>query len=217
MLAENASLASFSIPKHIGIIMDGNGRWATARGLSRSAGHKAGAEAVRNVVKECRRLGVEVLTLYSFSKENWSRPKEEVNFLFRLLADFLKAELSALQQNDIRLNIFGDMAELPLFTRKSLDLVLALTKNNKSMNLNLALNYSGRGEIILACKRFMLSGGKAGELTEEALSGYLYSVGQPEPDLIIRTSGEMRISNFLLFQSAYSEYYFTDTLWPDFA
>lgn len=196
--------------------MDGNGRWAKQRGLSRSAGHDAGAEAVRRVVTACRKIGIQSLTLYAFSRENWSRPKEEVSFLFGLLVDFLGKELAALQENDIRLNIFGDKADLPFAARKALDYVLGKTRSNTAMQLNLALNYSGREEIIMAVKKFVAAGGDVNGLTPEILSDYLYSAGQPDPDLIIRTSGEYRTSNFLLYQGAYSEYYFTPVLWPDF-
>jgi undecaprenyl diphosphate synthase len=204
------------LPAHIAIIMDGNGRWATARSLSRSEGHRAGAEAVRRVVTACRRLGVRHLTLYSFSKENWSRPKEEVSHLFGLLVDFLTKELPTLQENDISLHVFGDLDRLPLASRKALTYAMGKCRDNKGMCLNLALNYSGRDEILAACRKYMESGGKPEDLTSEIFSGQLYSAGQPDPDLVIRTSGEQRISNFLLFQSAYSEFYFTPTLWPDF-
>jgi undecaprenyl diphosphate synthase len=196
--------------------MDGNGRWAARRFLSRSEGHRAGAGAVRRVVTACRKKGIENLTLYSFSKENWTRPKEEVTFLFGLLTDFLKIELPALLENDISLHVFGDMAALPLTSRKALAYAIQKCSGNKSMRLNLALNYSGRDEIIMACRKYMEDGGTPDNLTPEVFGGYLYSAGQPDPDLIIRTSGEQRISNFLLYQSAYSEFYFTPTLWPDF-
>ncbi len=207
---------SIIMPAHIGIIMDGNGRWAAQRGLPRSAGHKAGADAVRRVVTDCRKRGLQSLTLYTFSRENWARPKDEVTMLFGLLVDFLGTELPLLQENDIRLHIFGDKAELPFASRKALDYVLAKTSGNKSMHLNLALNYSGREEIIMALRAYLAAGHNPDSLTPEILSNYLYSAGQPDPDLIIRTSGEYRTSNFLLYQSAYSEYFFTNTLWPDF-
>ncbi|MCL1889105.1 MAG: polyprenyl diphosphate synthase [Desulfovibrionaceae bacterium] len=196
--------------------MDGNGRWAEQRGLSRGEGHRAGAEAVRRVVTAARELGIRHLTLYSFSRENWSRPRTEITLLFGLLTDFLGRELSTLQKHDIRLGLFGEIADLPLPARKALEHVLDKTRDNGSMRLNLALNYSGREEIILACRKYLENGGRPEELTPEALSSNLYSAGQPDPDLIIRTSGEYRVSNFLLFQSAYSEYHFTETLWPDF-
>ncbi|MDR2051158.1 MAG: di-trans,poly-cis-decaprenylcistransferase [Deltaproteobacteria bacterium] len=205
-----------ALPAHLGVIMDGNGRWATRRGLPRNAGHRAGAEAVRRLVTDCRKIGLKHLTLYTFSKENWSRPLEEITLLFGLLTDFLGQELRALQENDIKLNVFGESVELPLPARKALERVLARTANNRGMQLNLALNYSGREEIVRACRAFIAAGGNVDALTPEILSGYLYSAGQPDPDIIIRTSGEFRVSNFLLFQSAYSEYYVTEVLWPDF-
>jgi undecaprenyl diphosphate synthase len=196
--------------------MDGNGRWAAKRSLARSEGHKAGAAAVRRIVTACRKKGIRHLTLYSFSKENWTRPKEEISFLFGLLADFLKLELPALLEHDIRLHVFGDAEALPLAPRKALSYVMRKCASNQSMHLNLALNYSGRDEIVMAFRKYMDAGGSPENLTPEILSNYLYSAGQPDPDLVIRTSGEQRISNFLLYQGAYSEFYFTSTLWPDF-
>lgn len=204
------------MPEHMGIIMDGNGRWATSRGLTRSDGHRAGAETVRRVVTACRRMGVPVLTLYAFSRENWSRPKEEVSLLFSQLVDFLGRELPGMMEHGIRLRHFGGREELSLAVRKALDYAIAKTAQNTGMSLNLAINYSGREEIALACREIVKSGVKPAEVTVELVQKHLYSAGQPDPDLIIRTSGEQRISNFLLFQSAYSEYYFTEVLWPDF-
>lgn len=212
-----AETAARELPRHIAIIMDGNGRWATARSKARSEGHRAGADAVRRITTRARELGVGHLTLYSFSRENWTRPKEEVGFLFGLLTDFLGKELPTLQQNDIRLHAFGETDELPLASRKALEYAIRKTRNNQSMHLNLALNYSGREEILMACRKLMEQGRAAADITVEDFSSCLYSAGQPDPDLVIRTSGEQRISNFLLFQSAYSEYYFTEVLWPDFA
>jgi undecaprenyl diphosphate synthase len=196
--------------------MDGNGRWARGKNLPRSEGHNQGAKTVRAIVEESRRLNIQYLTLYAFSRENWSRPKEEISFLFGLLTRFLKGELQVLIKNDIRLNILGDVSELPLATRKVIEHVCSKTKSNKSMTLNLALNYSGRFEIVRACKLILEQGLSADEIDEKKISDYLYTAGQPDPDLIIRTSGELRISNYLLYQSAYSELYFTKTLWPDF-
>lgn len=201
---------------HLAIIMDGNGRWAGQRGLPRSAGHKAGTDAVREIVKECRRVGISFLTLYAFSKENWNRPKEEVNFLFDLLLKFLKQEHKTLLERSIRLNILGEWSELPFATRQMIKMVLQQTRECDQMVLNLALNYSGRDEILRACRELLAQGINPAELTEEVFQEYLYTAGQPDPDLIIRTSGEQRLSNYLLFQSAYSEFYFTPTLWPDF-
>ena len=197
--------------------MDGNGRWAKQRGLPRYEGHRQGASTAQKIVEECRRLGIKYLTLYTFSKENWSRPKEEVTFLFDLLKKFLQGELNRLIEQDIRLNILGEIKELPLGTRQVAQMVCAKTRNNQSMYLNLALNYSGRAEIVRACKLLMQENRDPDSLTEDTFKDYLYTKGQPDPDLIIRTSGELRISNYLLYQSAYAELYFTPVLWPDFS
>jgi undecaprenyl diphosphate synthase len=206
-----------SLPlRHIAIIMDGNGRWAKQRGLSRSEGHRAGTEAVRAVITECRSMGLPHLTLYAFSKENWNRPLDEVHFLFDLLVDFLGRELEELRRQNIRLLALGESSELPLPARKTLERTCLKTRDNTAMVLNLALNYSGRFELARACRRLVEEGADPASVTPERLAEKLYTAGQPDPDLIIRTSGEKRISNFLLFQCAYSEFYFTDTLWPDF-
>lgn len=204
------------LPQHVAIIMDGNGRWAAQRDLPRSAGHQAGGETVRRIVTHCRKLGIAYLTLYAFSQENWRRPASEVKFLFDLLTKFLKNELKLLQEQNIRLNILGDADELPLLARRGLGRVCGQTRNNTAMTLNLALNYSGREEIALACRRALADNVAPEALTPEVLAKYLYTAGQPDPDLIIRTSGELRLSNFLLFQAAYSELYVTPVLWPDF-
>jgi len=201
---------------HLAIIMDGNGRWARARGLDRSDGHKAGTETAREIVKECRKLGIPYLTLYTFSKENWSRPKQEVGFLFGLLKDFLTQELPSLLEQSIRLNVLGDLDELPLPTRQVLRHVMEKTSGCSAMTLNLALNYSGRLEILRACQALLKKQITPSELTGEMFANELYTAGMPDPDLILRTSGELRLSNYLLFQSAYSELYFTDVAWPDF-
>lgn len=201
---------------HLAIIMDGNGRWAKARGLDRSAGHKAGTETAREIVRECRKLGIPFLTLYAFSRENWSRPKHEVSFLFNLLKDFLTAELPTLLEQDIRMNVLGETEELPLATRQVLSHAMSKTRSCTSMQLNLALNYSGRHEILRACRALLQQNLAPSKLTEELFAAELYTANMPDPDLIIRTSGEQRLSNYLLFQSAYSELYFTDTAWPDF-
>lgn len=213
----DATPTSNPIPRHIAIIMDGNGRWAKSRGLSRSEGHRAGTEAARNIVEECLALGVEFLTLYTFSKENWKRPAEEVRFLFDLLVDFIRKELPSLEKRGVRLYILGETSELPFTTRKALELACSRTARNDRMVLNLALNYSGQEEILRACRLFMASGAPASELTIESFQKFFYTAGQPDPELVIRTSGEQRISNFLLMQTAYSEWYFTATLWPDFS
>lgn len=205
------------LPKHIAVIMDGNGRWAKARGLSRSEGHRAGTEAARAIVTRCRELGVGHLTLYTFSRENWKRPHEEVAFLFDLLVRFLKRELDSLVKQGIRLQVLGDLEGLPLPVRQALRHAMKKTAHGQDMVLNLALNYGGRDEILRACKRLLEKGTRPEDITEEAFADELYTVGQPDPDLIIRTSGELRLSNYLLFQAAYSEFYFTDVHWPDFS
>ncbi|MBN2141473.1 MAG: isoprenyl transferase [Desulfovibrionaceae bacterium] len=205
------------IPAHIAIIMDGNGRWAKARGLPRSQGHQAGVEAAKAVVTRCREIGVRHLTLYTFSRENWFRPKDEVAFLFDLLARFLNRELGSLLEQDIQLRVLGDIARLPFATRKVVEHVAARTKGCGSMVLNLALNYSSRDEIIRACRNLAAKGLDPGQIDEAAFAAELYTAGQPDPDLVIRTSGELRLSNYLLYQVAYSEFYFTDVLWPDFS
>ncbi|MBG0776235.1 MAG: di-trans,poly-cis-decaprenylcistransferase [Desulfovibrionaceae bacterium] len=213
---EKPGNAPRTIPVHLAIIMDGNGRWAEQRGLPRSKGHQAGTEAAKAVVTACRERGIRHLTLYTFSKENWARPKDEVSFLFDLLVAFLKRELDNLVEQSIQLRVLGDFQGLPFAVRKALEHAMARTRHGEAMILNLALNYSGRAEIVHAA-RALAADGLAGEaITEEAIAERLYTSGQPDPDLIIRTSGEMRLSNYLLFQAAYSEFHFTETLWPDF-
>lgn len=206
-----------ALPKHLAVIMDGNGRWATQRGLPRTEGHRAGTEAARAVVEECLELGIGHLTLYTFSRENWSRPASEVGFLFDLLVDFITRELPSLEKRGVKLLVLGEMGELPFAARKTLSHAISRTSGNSRMVLNLALNYSGREEIVRAAKLYAASGQAAEDLTPETFARYLYTAGQPDPDLVIRTSGEVRTSNFLIFQSAYSELYFTDVLWPDFS
>jgi undecaprenyl diphosphate synthase len=196
--------------------MDGNGRWAKERGLSRSEGHQAGTESARRIVTECRRLGIGHLTLYTFSRENWKRPREEVSFLFDLLVRFLEGELPTLKEQDIRLNVLGEWAELPFTVRQVLKMVCGQTADCRTMMLNLALNYSGRTEIIQALHKAIEAGLDPSAIDEEGFKRFLYTAGQPDPDLIIRTSGELRLSNFLLYQSAYSELYFTQRYWPDY-
>jgi undecaprenyl diphosphate synthase len=197
--------------------MDGNGRWAKQRGLKRTDGHKAGTEAARAVVTRCRELGVRHLTLYTFSKENWARPKEEVKTLFELLTTFLTREEKSLKEQGIRLRVLGDIDGMPLAVRQVLKHVMRQTKACTDMTLNLALNYSGRDEILRAARNLAAKGTAPEAITEEAFAAELWTAGQPDPDLIIRTSGELRLSNYLLFQCAYSEFYFTDVYWPDFS
>ena len=205
------------IPAHIAIIMDGNGRWAKQRGLPRTEGHKAGTETARAVVTRCRELGVRHLTLYTFSKENWARPKDEVKTLFSLLTTFLSREEKSLKEQSIRLKVLGDIDGMPLAVRQVLKHVMRQTRDCTAMTLNLALNYSGREEILRAARALADKGLTGEAITEEAFAAELWTAGQPDPDLIIRTSGELRLSNYLLFQCAYSEFYFTETFWPDFS
>jgi undecaprenyl diphosphate synthase len=212
--------AKGNLPRHIAIIMDGNGRWAKERGLDRSEGHRAGRASVREVVEACGQLGIEVLTLYAFSVENRNRPWGEVLALMRILRDAAREELEELMQNNVRMITVGRTDELPKISREALRYAIERTAGNTGLILNLALNYGGRTEIVDACRR-MASEIERGELTveqitEECISDHLYTAGLPDPDLFIRTSGEMRLSNFLLYQIAYSEIYVTDVLWPDF-
>ncbi|MBZ5595933.1 MAG: isoprenyl transferase [Acidobacteriia bacterium] len=209
------------LPAHIAIIMDGNGRWANRRSLPRVAGHRAGVGPVRNTVETCARLGVKVLTLYAFSEENWKRPRAEVETLWRLLRYYLKKELPDLQRNGIRLQAIGRLDALPAPVRRELESVVEATSRNRRLLVNLAINYSGRSEILDAVNSIIENARRQGRLDalhidEQLLASNLYTAPSPDPDLLIRTSGEMRISNFLLWQIAYSELYVTDTLWPDF-
>lgn len=203
-------------PEHIAFIMDGNGRWAASHGLPRTEGHKAGTKAARAVVTACRKLDIPFVTFYTFSTENWRRPKEEVSFLFDLLVKYLNDEMDSLLERDIRLHVLGDWGALPFTLRQALKHVCGKTKHCKAMTVNLALNYSGREEIARACAKLLETKIAPAEITPERLAQYLDTAGQPDPDLIIRTSGEQRLSNFLLFQAAYSEFYFTPEFWPDF-
>jgi undecaprenyl diphosphate synthase len=209
------------LPAHIAIIMDGNGRWAGRRLLPRVAGHKAGIGPVRSTVEACARLGVKALTLYAFSVENWKRPRTEVETLWRLLRFYLKQELPDLQKNDIRLQAIGRLDALPPQVRRELDAAVDATANNRGLLVNLAINYGGRAEIVDAINSILDMARLEGSLDtlrldEDLISSSLYTASCPDPDLLIRTSGEMRISNFLLWQIAYAELYVTDTLWPDF-
>jgi undecaprenyl diphosphate synthase len=196
--------------------MDGNGRWAAQRHLPRVEGHRAGIESVRDTVETCARLGLDVLTLYAFSTENWKRPASEVSTLMMLLKRYLRSELDTLLRNDIRFRVIGRMEDLSPDIQDELRLAMERTAGSTGMLFNIALNYSGRAEIVDAVRRSIESGIPPEELDEERFSGLLYTAGQPDPDLLIRTSGEMRVSNFLLWQIAYAEIYVADTLWPDF-
>ncbi|MBC7360742.1 MAG: isoprenyl transferase [Candidatus Aminicenantes bacterium] len=204
------------LPAHIAIIMDGNGRWARKRNLPRTEGHKAGSESVKEVVEACARLGIKYLTLYAFSRENWKRPKEEVNTLWNLLKDYLADENKILVENDLRLKVIGERKGIPYFVRRELARVERLTRNNRRMTVVLALNYGGRQEIIEAVRKLLKRKVRPEDLNEETFSKYLDTADLPDPDLLIRTSGEMRLSNFLLWQCAYTELWITPVLWPDF-
>jgi undecaprenyl diphosphate synthase len=205
------------LPRHVAVIMDGNGRWAGVRHLPRVAGHRAGIDSVREIVEVCARLHVQVLTLYAFSVENWKRPRSEVRTLMRLLKEYVRRELDNIQKNNIRFQAIGRIHELDSSVRKELAHAMYETAANTGMLLNIALNYSGRTELIDTFNRLWKEYRMNGvEVTEEMISACLYTSGAPDPDLLIRTSGEMRISNFLLWQIAYSEIYVTPTYWPDF-
>jgi undecaprenyl diphosphate synthase len=208
------------LPRHVAIIMDGNGRWARKKSLDRIRGHTKGIEAVRATVTACRELGIEFLTLYAFSMENWKRPGKEVSALMNLLRKYLRAELDEMLENNIRLRAIGDLDSLPLGAHQTLIETVEKTAHCDTMVLTLALSYSGRNEIISAIRRLMAEGKDRGirpeQISEETLSNYLWTRDIPDPDLLIRTSGEYRISNFLLWQIAYTEIYVTETLWPDF-
>jgi len=204
------------LPRHIAIIMDGNGRWAAERQLPRVEGHRAGIDAVRATVETSARLGIGVLTLYAFSVENWKRPRTEVNTLMTLLKRYLRLELASIHENNIRFQVIGRQDELAPDVRDELETGIRRTENNSGMLFNIALNYGGRAEIVDAVKRALASGINADHLDERRFAEFLYTAGQPDPDLLIRTSGEMRVSNFLLWQIAYAEIWVTETLWPDF-
>jgi len=209
-----------ALPVHIAIIMDGNGRWARRRGLPRVAGHRAGISAVREVVEGSAELGISVLTLYAFSVENWKRPQAEVSTLMQLLKEYLNRELENIHKNNIRFRTIGRTEQLDESVRAELEKGIARTRNNSGMLFNVALNYGGRAEIVDAVNRLINNGARElaakGGVSERDFAQYLYTAGQPDPDLLIRTSGELRISNFLLWQIAYAEIWVTETLWPDF-
>lgn len=209
-----------NLPKHIAIIMDGNGRWAKKRFLPRTAGHKAGVETVRKVITECKRLGIKHVTLYTFSTENWKRPALEVETLMTLLQSYLKKEVEELNINNVKLTAIGDIEKLPKSCLDELKRAMELTKDNDGPNLNLALNYGGRYDITNAVKQISrdIENHKlnSDDITEETIKNYLSTKSIPDPDLVIRTSGEQRLSNFLLWELAYAELYFTDVYWPDF-
>lgn len=209
-----------TLPAHVAIIMDGNGRWAKKKLMNRVRGHEQGSDTVRSIVTASREIGIKILTLYAFSTENWARPESEVKALMALLKKFIVAEREDLQKNNIRLNMIGQRDKLPPDVRQELDKTLELTGGNEAMTLNLALSYGSREELTRAVQKIAAKLAskqlRPEDITEDLVSAHLYTSGMPDPDLIIRTSGEYRLSNFLLWQAAYSELYITDTLWPDF-
>jgi undecaprenyl diphosphate synthase len=215
-----SEIDSERLPKHIAIIMDGNGRWANKRALPRVFGHKAGMETLKEILRKCSDLGIEILTVYAFSTENWNRPTDEVSYLMNLLIEYMRKELNELNKNNVKVKILGDLSPLPKGTREEVEKAVSLTENNAGIQFNIALNYGSRAEIINACKE-IAEDYKEGKITKEQItddliSSYLFTSGDVEPDLIIRTSGEKRLSNFLLWQGAYSELVFVDEMWPDF-
>jgi undecaprenyl diphosphate synthase len=215
-LSAEVLIARGNIPRHVAIIMDGNGRWAKARGVPRLMGHRAGRESVREAVKGCSSLGVEVLTLYTFSIENWQRPAGEVAALMTILRQTLRAERKELRENNVRLGVIGRPSDLPKPVRDEIADTQAYLESCTGMQLNLALSYSGRAELVDAVRRLVDDSIASAHINDELLASYLYTAGLPDPDLLIRTSGEMRLSNFMLWQLAYTELWITETLWPDF-
>jgi undecaprenyl diphosphate synthase len=204
------------VPQHVGIIMDGNGRWARARGLPRAAGHRAGTENLRRVLRAAVEFGVPILTIYAFSTENWSRPEGEVKALLTILERVIDRELRELHEEGVQLRHVGRLEHLPPSLQNKVQEAIDLTKDNGRLILNVAFDYGGRAEIVDAIRRIINEGIRAEDVDESLISRYLYTAGLPDPDLIVRTSGEMRISNFLIWQGAYAEYYVTPALWPDF-
>jgi undecaprenyl diphosphate synthase len=211
-MSENEKL----IPHHLGIIMDGNGRWARERGLPRLEGHRAGTENLRRILRACVELDVKILTIYAFSTENWGRPAAEVKGLMGILESVIDRELAELHENGVQLRHIGNLDGISKVLQRKVREAIALTKDNDSLILNVAFNYGGRVEILEACRRMLRDGVSPDDVDEALFSQYLYTAGQPDPDMIVRTSGEFRVSNFLLWQGAYAEYYVTPTYWPDF-
>lgn len=204
------------LPQHVAVIMDGNGRWAKSKGLPRSVGHRAGVERVRTIIRMSSDIGIRYLTLYAFSTENWKRPKDEVGTLMMLLLEYLKQELAELHEKNVRILTLGDIDGLPKEVAAQIERAKETTKNNTGLTVNMAINYGSRQEIIAAVKKAVTLGAKKEDIDEGFISSLLDTAGQPDPDLLIRTSGEKRISNFLLYQIAYSELYFAEVHWPDF-
>jgi undecaprenyl diphosphate synthase len=215
MVNENAQ-SSTNVPRHVAIIMDGNGRWAKARGLSRLEGHRAGTENLRRIIRASAELGIQYLTFYAFSTENWSRPKAEVTGLLRILAEVIDKEIKELHEEGARLIHIGHLDGLPKALQKKVQGAIELTRNNQRINILLAFNYGGRDEIVTAIKNMLKDQVNPEDVNVDLVSNYMFTEGIPDPDLVIRTSGEQRTSNFLTWQSVYSEWYFTQVYWPDF-
>ncbi len=215
-MAKKTTTSRLRIPTHVAIIMDGNGRWAISRGLPRLAGHRAGTENLRRIITACREFGVKYLTIYAFSTENWGRPREEVDGLMHILEDVIDKELAELNKEGVQLRHIGRLERLdPKLQEKVLE-AIELTKNNDRLVLNVAFNYGGRDEIVCAIQRIIKDGVKPEDVNSDLVSHYMFTAGVPDPDLIIRTSGELRVSNFMIWQGAYSEWYVTSVYWPDF-
>ena len=214
-----AGTGEYILPRHVAIILDGNGRWAKKRGLPRSAGHMAGSETFRSIATFCQQIGIEYLTVYAFSTENWKLPQDEVGGIMRLLDKYLREAISDMEKKHIRMKVFGDTGRLSPELRELIEETDKISSGIEGFQANICINYGGRAEIVRAAQQYaedVAAGKVTGELTEELLSGYMYSAGIPDPELIIRPGGEKRLSNFLLWQCAYSELYYTDTLWPEF-
>ena len=216
MLFKKKKVLPEKLPQHIGIIMDGNGRWAKKRGLPRSAGHSAGAKAFQSIARYCNKIGIKYLTVYAFSTENWKRPKDEVDAIMKLLHDYLVDSVNFTDEN-IKVKFLGNLSMLTDELNRLIKKAEDDSKNATGLCLNIALNYGGRDEIVRSVRKMAENGADLSKLTEQELSDHLYTAGMPDPDLIIRPSGEYRLSNFLIWQSAYAEYWFTDRLWPDFS
>lgn len=217
-LDKNKDIDKQNLPKHIAIIMDGNGRWAKSRGLNRKMGHRAGSEALKKLVEECQRINLNHLTVYAFSTENWSRPQEEVDALMNLLREYIKKYIDDADNNNIKFDTIGDISALPDDIQQQVKILYKKTENKTGLNFHIAINYGGRDEIIRALKKMYrdLNNKNINDISPNVFENYLDTKGIPDPELIIRTSGEQRLSNFLLWQSAYSEFYITDKMWPDF-
>ncbi len=207
---------NIKIPEHVAIILDGNGRWATKRNRPRTFGHKNGADNVVDIALYAKDRGVKYLTLYAFSTENWKRPEKEVSYLMKLLFKFIETKMNILMENNVKLNILGDISKLPEFARKACIEAMEKTKDHDGLYLNMALNYGGRADVVKAVKDIVKEGIDPNDIDEKTISDHLYTKGMPDPDLMIRTGGDYRISNFLIYQLAYTELYFTKVLWPDF-